>query len=293
MRGYKQAYIFAALSVLCWSTVASAFKLALKEFDFVQTLFYASLTSTLVLLAALGLQGKLRDLFRQSLGDISRSALMGFINPTLYYLVLFKAYSLLPAQEAQPLNWTWPITLSVMSALFLKQRLSKRKIVAILVSFAGVLVISTRGNLTAMRFTNLTGDVLAVSSSFLWGMYWIMNLKDERNSVLKLATNFIFGSFYNTIALFTLSSFTYKPFTGVCYSIYIGVFEMGITFLLWLKALNSASSSAAVANFAYITPFLSLIFIHTILGETILWSSFVGLVLIISGIVFGVEKAKE
>ena len=33
----------------------------------------------------------------------------GFLNPFLYYIILFKAYSLLPAQEALSLNYTWPL----------------------------------------------------------------------------------------------------------------------------------------------------------------------------------------
>ncbi|NJK98814.1 MAG: EamA family transporter, partial [Bacteroidales bacterium] len=49
--------------------------------------------------------------------------MLGFLNPLLYYLVLFKAYSLLPAQIAQPLNYTWPLILVILSIIFLSKNI--------------------------------------------------------------------------------------------------------------------------------------------------------------------------
>ncbi|NQS98357.1 MAG: DMT family transporter [candidate division Zixibacteria bacterium] len=287
MTNQNRAYLFVAISVLFWSTVASAFKLALRELDFIQVLFFSTCASTLILFLILFLSGKTKQLFQQTPRSLLNSSLLGLINPTLYYLVLFKAYDLLPAQEAQPLNWIWPITLSLLSALLLKQSLGKKSIAGIFISFAGVLVISTRGDLSAVKFTNLSGDLLAVSSAVIWAFYWIFNLKDSRDPVVKLFQNFFFGSIYNAIVLLTLSEFTLSPLNGIFCSIYIGLFEMGITFIVWLKALSLARNSASVANFAYITPLLSLVFIHFIVGETILFSSLAGLFLIIGGILLG------
>jgi drug/metabolite transporter (DMT)-like permease len=216
--------------------------------------------------------------------DFRRSALMGLLNPTLYYLVLFKAYSVLPAQEAQPLNWTWPIVLSLMSALFLKQTLKLKHFLALGVSFIGVLVISTKGSFQAKMLTNFAGDLLALFSSLIWASYWIANLKDERVAEVKLWLNFAFGTIYGFPVILLFSRFPCFNPQGVLASIYIGIFEMGITFILWLKGLSLSKNSAQAGLIAYFSPFFSLIFIHSVLGETILWSSFAGLVLIITGV---------
>lgn len=45
----KQAYIYAIVAVIIWSTVASAFKVSLRHVDFLQLVFYASIVSILVL----------------------------------------------------------------------------------------------------------------------------------------------------------------------------------------------------------------------------------------------------
>jgi drug/metabolite transporter (DMT)-like permease len=59
---------------------------------------------------------------------------------------------------------------------------------------------------------------------------------------------------------------------------------MSLTFVLWMKALQFSPNSAAVSNLAYLSPFLSLVFIHAILGEKILASSVLGLAFIVAGI---------
>ena len=71
---------------------------------------------------------------------------------------------------------------------------------------------------------------------------------------------------------------------GAIGSIYVGFFEMGLTFWLWLKAMQTAYSTARISNLIYLSPFLSLIFIHYIVGERIYASTFVALLLILAGL---------
>jgi len=285
--------MYVSLATLFWSMVASAFKLVLRELDYIQVLFAVSLTSLVALFLIILLQGKFNQLKSQSGKQIMRSAFMGLINPFGYYLVLFKAYSLLPAQEAQPLNWTWPVVLSILSVPLLKQKLRLKSLVGILISFFGVIIISTRGHPLTMQFSNPWGVTLAVSSSLIWSLYWIFNLKDERDPVIKIFMCFVFGAIYITVALFLFTDFSIPSTLGILTAVYIGLFEMGITFILWMKALSLAKNNARIAGVAYLTPFISLVFIHLIVGETIAVSSVVGLSLIVSGILIGAVKNPE
>ena len=174
--------------------------------------------------------------------------------------------------------------LSILSAPLLKQKLTIRTIIAIVISFSGVILIATRGNVIALRFTSLTGDLLAIGSSVLWALFWIFNLRDRRDPTVRLFLCFLFGNIYNLVVMALLSGFTLPTLTGFAGGAYVGLFEMGITFVIWLKALSLSKDSASVGIMAYITPFLSLIFIHFILGETILVTSVLGLGLIVAGI---------
>lgn len=285
MERQTKAYLYAVATVLLWSTVASAFKLTLARVGFLEMLLGASVVSLAALFLIVLAQGKIAGIVNASKEDIARSAALGFLNPFLYYVILFKAYSVLPAQEAQPLNWTWPIMLVLLSIAILKQPIRWVNVLAIVISFSGVLVISTRGDVLALRFTNLPGALLALGSSVIWALFWIYNIKDRRDEIVKLFLNFAFGSAFTLAAVLLFGDIRIPATAALLGIVWIGLFEMGITFVTWLKALQLSRTTAQVSNLVYAAPFLSLFLIHVIVGEEILPSTVLGLVLIVTGVI--------
>ncbi len=276
----KQSLIYTLSAVFFWSTVATAFKISLEGMSFAQLLFYASLTSTVTLGIIAFKQNKIKSFFS------IKSVLLGLINPFLYYSLLFKAYSLLPAQEAQPLNYTWPIILSLFSVFFLKEKINYKKIIGLISAFIGITIIATHGNVLDLKFENLAGVLLALSTAIVWATFWILNLKDNRSSEAKLFSAFFFGTIFSAIYIYYFDSFFLDNYSYLFGAAYIGLFEMGITFFLWNKGLELSNDKTKTSTLAYLSPFLSMVFIALILGETILLSSILGLVFIIGGIVY-------
>jgi len=279
----KKATVLALCAVSMWSTVATAFKIALRGMTYYQLLFIATWVSTLVLALFLVFKKELSHSLKLNRKQVLLSMLMGALNPFAYYLILLKAYSLLPAYMAQPLNYTWPVVLVFFSAIFLKQKLSWLSILALIVSFFGVWLIS-KGNNSLETLSNLWGVILATGSSLVWSAYWLLNLKDQRSAIQKLFVNFLFGSIY--ILLFSLwAGFpAFRFTTSFVAAIYIGVFEMGITFLIWMMALQMATRTDTISIYIFLSPFISLIFISTILGEKITIYALMGFFFIALGI---------
>jgi drug/metabolite transporter (DMT)-like permease len=284
MAKQRKAYSYAIVVVLLWSTVASAFKISLRHLDVLPLLFYASIVSTSALFCSLLFFQEFSSLRSLSKRDYLHSALLGLLNPFLYYLVLFKAYSILPAQQALTLNFTWPIMLVLLSIPLLGQKIKPKSILAIIVSFFGVILISARGDILGLRFTNITGVSLAVGSSIIWALFWIYNVKDRSNETARLFLNFAFGSCFIFLAVLLFSKLQLPSSKAILGPIYIGLFEMGITFLIWLKALKLSKTTAYVANLIYFVPFLSIVVIHFVVGEKIFLSTTIGLILIVAGI---------
>ncbi len=280
-----QAYALALTAVFFWSTVATAFKLSLRYLDPPQLLFYANIASIITLFVVLLAQRKLRLLAQYSRRDLARAAALGFLNPFLYYIILFKAYDLLPAQEAQPLNYTWAIMLALLSIPLLKQRLGLREFGAILISYFGVVVISTHGDILSLQFGNTTGVLLALGSTVIWALYWIYNTKEKNDPVTSLFLNFVFGFPLVLVWTVIFSDVQVESAKGLLGAAYVGVFEMGITFVFWLTALRLSSSTARIGTLIFFSPFLSLIFIRFLVGEEILLSTIIGLVFIVVGTV--------
>ncbi len=279
----KKAYIYGFSTVLIWSTVASAFKISLRFMDPLQLLLCADVVSVITLFVILAVRKDLGLLKAYTRKDLIFCAALGVLNPFLYYMILFKAYSLLPAQEAQPLNYTWAITLTLLSIPLLGQKISAKDMIAIFISYFGVVVISTHGDPFSLRFSNTAGVLFALSSTVIWALYWIYNTKDSNDPVASLFLNFLFAFPFILVTTLVFSGFPSFSLPGVFGAVYVGMFEMGITFVLWLNALRLSSSTAKVGTLIFFSPFLSLIFIHFIVGEDIRLSTVAGLVFIIAG----------
>lgn len=286
IKNQKQAYIYAGVAVILWSTVATAMKIALQNYSFLQLLFWSSATALVVLGMLMLVTKRFGELAKLTPRVFLRSAFYGAVNPFLYYIVLFNAYNLLPAQEAQALNYTWPIMLSLLAVPLLKQKIGVKNVIAIGISFIGVLIIATGGNLVNLSFTNSTGVLFGLGSAVIWALFWIFNIKDERDELSKLFLNFFFGFIYITITLLLTSKIVFIDLKSFGGAVYVGLFEMGITFVIWSIALRKSITAAKVSNLVYLVPFLSLVVIYFVLKEPIRFPTIIGLFLIVGGLTF-------
>ncbi|NLE39409.1 MAG: DMT family transporter [Pirellulaceae bacterium] len=280
----REAYASALAAVLLWSTVASAFKLTLRHLSVVEMLMFSTLISTVVLGVIVLATGRFNDVRSSTAGQWGRSLVMGLVNPFVYYLVLFKAYDLLPAQQAQPINYTWALTLAVLSVPLLGQRIGAGDFLGLLLGYFGVVVVATQGYLFELRFTSPTGVGLALGSTLIWSLYWIQSTRDARPPVACLFQNFL-CALAPTTALYVIVSGLSPPNTkGLLGAAYVGAVEMSLGFVLWLVALRLSENTAKVGSLIFLSPFLSLVFIHFFVGETIHPSTMVGLAFILGGL---------
>ena len=286
MSRHTKACLFTLLTILFWSTAASAFKIALNHVSPYTLLVYSVATSTLVLLCILVLQGKLSSL-RDIPGAMLRKALLlGILNPFLYYVVLFAAYDRLPGQVAMSLNYAWPLVLTLLSVPILGQSLSRVQLGAVAVSFFGAIMIATKGQFFHFDDLSRSGLILAAGSTLIWASFWLFNARDGLDPVLKLFVGFCSGLLCTLLCSPLFGGLVWPPAPAWPVLIYIGLFEMGLTFVLWLHALQLATTTARVGNLIYLTPFFSLLLLRLITGEQIHITTFVGLLFIVGSIIF-------
>ena len=286
MHRQRQAVLLTLLVILFWGTAASAFKIALRQVSPYTLLVCAAAVSTCALLLILlgrDQLGQLRTLPRPVL---LRAALLGLLNPFLYYLVLFTAYSLLPGQIAMALNYGWPLVLTLLSVPLLGQSLRRSQLAAVGVSFVGAVLIATRGQLTHFGGLNGTGLLLAAGSTLVWALFWLGNARIGADPVVKLFVGFCTGLIVAVVCSPLFGGLVLPPPAAWPALVYIGLFEMGITFVLWLSALQLATTTARITNLVYLTPFLSLCFLRLVIGEPIHPATAIGLALIVTSLLF-------
>ncbi|MEJ3629478.1 DMT family transporter [Vibrio vulnificus] len=282
----RRALGFGLSAVLLWSTVATAFKLTLSEFSPIQMLTVASVVSAIALLTICALQGKLTQISTTFLSNPWYYLLLGLINPLAYYLILFKAYDLLPASQAQAINYSWAITLTLMAAVFLGQKIRKQDWVACVFSYVGVIVIATKGDLLGLSFESPVGVALALTSTLLWAGYWILNTKNQADPIVGVLLGFLVAiPFAIALTIIEGQSWGQISMHGWLAVTYVGLFEMGVTFVLWLSALKLTNNTARISNLIFASPFISLMLLSSIIGEEIHPTTLIGLMLIIAGLV--------
>jgi len=282
----NKAILYVSITVLSWATVASAFKLALSSLTYYELLLIASFTALIAFAIILTFRKRWFLLRSVNRGQWRMFAIAGMLNPTMYYLVLFKSYELLPAQIAQPINYMWPVVLSVMLAIFARQRIPAFKFAGMAISLTGVAVISVGpGQLTGVGLSVL-GLTLGIGSAFVWATYWLINrMNAETDQIMSLFLNFFFGTIY-LLMIAPFMKIEISSLQGVLAAVYSGLFEMTIPFIFFGIALKKTDNPALINHLCYLSPFLSLFIIHLILGESIYSTTYIGLALIVGGLLF-------
>lgn len=288
----SKSILLAGVAVLSWATVATAFKIALMHLSVFCMLLVATVTSFVVYSVMMGIEKKWRMLMVLPKDVVIKTSLLGVLNPVVYYLVLFRAYDMLPAQMAQPLNYAWPIFLLVLLAVFNHEKIPARKYIGMLISVAGVVCISLGGGGVEGE-VSVAGILLALFSAVLWATYWMFNnrLSGKVDATVALFLEFFAGSVVLVIGGFFVGG-DIDSLEGLLSGVYIGLFEMGIPFLTFGMALRMTYNPALINQMCYLSPFLSLFLIALVLGETIALGTYVGLVLIVGGLIYNQYFAK-
>lgn len=286
MEKNSKAILYASVAVLSWSTVATAFKVGLKSLTYFELILIASCTALVIFTIVIIAQKKLAVISSFSSKQWLRFAGIGLLNPVAYYLVLFKSYSLLPAQVAQPINYTWPILLLVMLAIFTRRPIPIPKYIGLIFSLLGVVLISLGAGKSDVSGISVLGILLALFSAVMWATYWMINNKNKDiDGTVSLFMGFLFGTIYLLIAALFVG-INIENTTSLLAGMYVGAFEIAIPFICFGMAIRMTNNPALVNQLCYLSPFMSLFFISIVLGEQIYLSTYIGLILIVGGIVF-------
>ncbi|MEC9215331.1 MAG: DMT family transporter, partial [Pseudomonadota bacterium] len=157
-----------------------------------------------------------------------------------------------------------------------------------LLSYLGILVIATNGNLGSLEFDQPVGVALALFSTVIWGLSWVVNSRivDANNIDPELALLLNFSAALPVLWIVTgltgqLPSVSMGSLLG---GFYVGLFEMGIAFVLWMNAMRLTDNPLRISSLIFLAPPLSLLLIGTVLNETIAGSTLIGLVIILVGL---------
>ena len=287
----KKTYLLAGTAILMWSTMATVSKLLLTSLSNFQVLCISSLLAGVSMLAMNAFSGKLALLKTYRLKDYLIMTGTGLLGIFLYYSFYYIGMSRMPASQAFIINYLWPIMSVVFAAILLKEKLTARKMIAIGMSFVGVMVVTGKDLLQFDR-QMLFGAVMCILDAVCYGAFTALNKKWHYEKGISMMVAF-FTSFVLSFVMNQVSGAGWNISFGQLLGLgWNGIFSMAIGNTAWALALQKGNT-AQISNLAYITPFLSLIWTALILKEQISVWSVVGLCVIVLGVLIQLKDQKK
>lgn len=285
MKNNIEGYLYLTLCIIFWASIPIASKKILAELNNLQMLFYSTIFSVIILGLILLFQKRYKIMKDYSSKDYLNMTFLGFLGTYSYYVLLYGAFTLTTAQEGFILAYTWPVLVLILGFIILKEKVSLKKIIAILISFIGIIIIVTQGKIDSFQLTNVIGNLLALSGAFVFALFSILGKKHNFDKTISAFVYFVSALIFIIITLIIFPSLKIPSLNIWLWLLYNGVLVNGVTYIWWFKALEKVETHI-VSTSLYLTPFISLLYIWLFLDEKISTNSIVGLIVIVIGIVF-------
>lgn len=288
----KKEYIYAIISVLLWSTTATVTKILLGNLDSIQILLFGSLFAVIFLFLINCIKGNLNEIKNYKLKDYSKIFTIGILGTFLYNLFLYLGINTLQASQAFIINYLWPIMTVIFACIILKEKITIKKIIAIIISFIGVIIVSSNGNLLNIEKSSIIGTIYCILAAISYGLFSVLNKKQNYNKYISMMLYYLTSFFISLIYCVCAKKIFIPEMNQLLGLLWIGVFTSAIAFTSWAFALEKGDT-AKVSNIAYITPFISLVWTSVLLKENLNIYSVLGLIIIILGIFIQMQNNKK
>ena len=288
----KKEYICAIISVLLWSTTATVSKLLLGSLDSMQILLVSSLFSFIFLLIINCINGSIKEIKKYKTKDYLIIFALGVIGIFLYDLFFYLGINAMQASQAFIINYLWPIMTVLFACIILKEKFTIRKIIAIIISFIGVIIVSSNGNLLSIEKSSLMGTIYCLLAALLYGLFSVLNKKQNYNKYTSMMLFYFNSTIISLIYVIATKRFFVPELSQTLGLLWIGIFTSAVAYTSWALAL-AKGDTARISNIAYLTPFISLVWTGIVLKEKISFYSVLGLVIIVLGIFIQMKNKKE
>ncbi|MGP6220243.1 DMT family transporter [Caldiplasma sukawensis] len=224
--------------------------------------------------------------FRFSRRSFQKLIVLSLFNILIFMELWFIGEQYISASLTSIIIYTYPITSTLLSIIFLKEKYRKESILGIILGFAGIFVVFYNG----IDVQYVYGILIALGGSISWAIGTIFYKKyiitEDKASVnfyqilLAIAPSFIIAYISDPGTLI----FTPPPIF-IIITILMGVPGTALAYYAYLHLYRKLNVSV-VSSFLFLVPVSSVIFAYFLLNESLSYLQYSGLVLIGIGIYF-------
>jgi len=285
---FVESYFFlvVGLPVVFWACAFPLIIVGLRELSPVNLAILRLFIASMIFLFLVLFQRKRFSPFHKK--DILPLFLLGFVGVSVYHLSLNYGEQFVSAGAASLIIATIPIFVVVLAKVFLSEVLDKRILLGIIISLAGVVIISLWGNPDArIEIDYISGALAVVLASLVGAVYTIAGKKmmDRYNPLSLTAYAFLIGnlglipflspSFFEEVAQLSLVTW------GAV--LFLAFFPTVIAYTLWYAALEVKQASE-ISVFLYVTPVVSTLLGAVFLQEKITVFYILGGIFVLAGL---------
>lgn len=285
----KKEYWLATYTIFCWGTLPAVTKLTLTSISNMQVLFISSLIASGCLYLYLFLSGRIKLFRLLTHSDIWHLIVLGFLGNFLYSAFYYASLRTLPSADACIINYLWPIIATICAVVILHEKIKESEWLAILLSFTGVVIISTKGN--DPTTANVQGVLLCIAGALCYGVFNVLNKKKGLDQLLCTTVYFTVTAICSGPILFITEHLS--PMSGVTWAgmLWLGVFIDALAIFAWGAALQM-SEVGVLSNLAYLTPVAAMIVSCITLREPIEFYAVLGMLFVLGGCLLQVFSKK-
>jgi drug/metabolite transporter (DMT)-like permease len=209
--------------------------------------------------------------------DLWKLFLLGLIGVVFYHVALNYGEQFTSASVASLIVFTSPVFTAIFSRLFLKEQLSLKRILGILIALLGAALIAFANNNQAAHGTREAslGALIVFISPISWSLYTVYgkklggSLKGISPLYYSLYT-MLFGSLFLMLFLriSTIEALLHLTLPNLLNLFVLSFFSSFLGYIIWVAALEYLDASQ-VSAFLYLIPVFSVFFSVLLLGEKI------------------------
>ena len=287
----KKEYLYASVSIFCWSTVATVTKLLLTDLNNFQLLWVSSFFAFMFLFLVNLFTGKMKKIKEYKIKDFVISALIGMPGTFFYYVFYYFGASQMAASEAFIINYLWPIMSVIFAVIILKEKMNFRKALAILLSFSGIIIIML-GKESGAGKNFILGSLSCIMGAVCYGIFTALNRKFTYDKGISMMFNYAVTFTLTTVINGVMGNLFMPSLIEALGMAWNGAFTMAVANTVWILALGIGKTEK-ISNLAYITPFLSMVWVALFLKEKLSICSILGLIVIVGGILIQLKKTEK
>ncbi len=273
------------LAVIFWGASFIATKIALNELSPLMIIFCRLILGT-TLLTIFALITK-RD-FTINLKNHGWILILAFI-ASFHLWIQVTGLQYTTASNTGWIIGVTPVFMALLGLIIFKEKLLKLQTAGIVIAFAGLLLLISRGRIENIGLLSHKGDFMVLGSAFTWSVYSMVTKKITINYPPMMTILFLFIMMAIIISPFTLNAQSFHAILNLSVKstgaiLFLGIFCSGISYVFWAQSLKTMSASS-VGAFLYLEPFVTVFTAWLILGENITFIMIFSGLIIMLGVV--------